>query len=550
MDIYAKLSQEFTTDEQKLFLNNFRNYLNYDQDKDHVIDFEKIFNFIGFKQKVHAKRLLLKFFNENEDFIINKMLSPQGERDSINIIPQHGGQNKEKILLTPNAFKDFCMKANTEAAQRVRKYYIKMENILFKHLNEILTETQNQLKTANDKIKMLENRKPKKHYELGDSVYIVKDFTKDNIYKVGSTENLNTREYAYYSHNSSKNNCRIIYTKKCNNKNILEKSVHYKLREFVHDDRHDWFNTDFETIRKTIDELQVMLDGEELPHTIDNSIAQAQDSQNNQENHQENTIIPSNNNQIENESDTEEIDPPFNYNNASDFDKFIEECCIVTDKTVKTSWVDINCKYRIWARATSNDYKERLSAYLYNSGYKKSFIFDDETNCRYQAFVGISVIPPEPIKISENPTEIEQFIFDNFKSGITARVSSHNIYAKFIEYKNKDDPNYESLALNHRRALNKFFQKHFFGTIVHDGNRNRYGFYGVSLKGEVSELIGKRINLGNRKPIEQINPRTKEITNTYSSLTEACSKLGISVHNLSNAIKNKKEYNGFIYKKI
>jgi len=121
MDIYAKLSQEFTTDEQKLFLNNFRNYLNYDQDKDHVIDFEKIFNFIGFQQKTHAKRLLIKYFNDNIDYKL--IISRAGENENTNTI-NNIGRIKEKILLTPNAFKDFCMKANTEAAQRVRKYYI------------------------------------------------------------------------------------------------------------------------------------------------------------------------------------------------------------------------------------------------------------------------------------------------------------------------------------------------------------------------------------------------------------------------------------------
>jgi hypothetical protein len=151
-------------------------------------------------------------------------------------------------MMTPNAFKDFCMKANTENAHRIRKYYIKMENILFKHLNEILTETQSQLKTANDKIKLLENKRPHRKYTLGDHVYIVKDFTKKNIYKVGSTENLNTREYAYYSHNSSKNNCRIIYTKQCNNKNVLEKAIHHKLRNYIHNERHDWFHIDFDII--------------------------------------------------------------------------------------------------------------------------------------------------------------------------------------------------------------------------------------------------------------------------------------------------------------
>ena len=313
MDIYEKLSTEFSSQEQQLFLNNFRSYLNYDQEKDYVIDFDKVVKFIGFTRKDNAKKILLKYLTENEDYKIENSLLRSQEQDSN--INKHGGQNKENIMLTPNAFKDFCMKANTENAHRIRKYYIKMESILFKHLNEILTETQNKLKTANDKIKLLENKRPIRKYNLGDHVYIVKDFTKENVYKVGSTENLNTREYAYYSHNSSKNNCRIIYTKQCNNKNILEKSIHHKLRNYIHNDRHDWFEIEFFKIREIIEELQLILDGESLPSTIDDSISEMKNDIQNDDNEEESTEENE-----ENINDDEKIVP---LNDPLNFDKFI-----------------------------------------------------------------------------------------------------------------------------------------------------------------------------------------------------------------------------------
>jgi hypothetical protein len=439
------------------------------------------------------------------------------------------------------------MKANTENAHRIRKYYIKMENILFKHLNEILTETQSQLKTANDKIKLLENKRPHRKYTLGDHVYIVKDFTKKNIYKVGSTENLNTREYAYYSHNSSKNNCRIIYTKQCNNKNVLEKAIHHKLRNYIHNERHDWFHIDFDIIRKTIEELQLTLDGESLPSTLDELINDNNDNNTNNSNNINNNVpINENKDSKEDRIETKAVisNDPLNFN------KFIEECCIIEDSEVKTSWIEINSKYRLWARATKADFKEQLSAHLYNAGFKKGYIYDEVTKCNAIAFVGISIIPVIPIQLSEIPSEIEKFIHDNFKAIVTGRVSSKTIFAVWMEYKEGTDSTYNKLQLKDKRAINGYFQKEFFGALIHDGDRIRFGFYGVALIGGKTEAIGKRINHGNRQKVHQINPETRAIINIYESLTEASSKLGIGIPKLSAAITRNKICNEYIFRKV
>lgn len=515
MDIYTKLAQEFTTEEQKLFVDNFRSYLNYDQDKDYVIDFEKAAKIIGFTRKNNAKKILIKYFNENNDYKIENLLLQAEHQDNL-----HGGHNKEIIKMTPNAFKDFCMKANTENAHRIRKYYIKMESILFKHLNQTLIETQTQLKTANDKIKLLENKSNKKKFEVGDNVYIVKDFTQEDVYKVGSTNNLNTRNDAYYSHNSSKGNCRIIYSRKCKDRNVLEKVVHHKLKQYSYDYRHDWFNTDFDTIRNCIDLAQLTLDEEDLGFKLE-------------------SISPT-------EVEEEEVNP-LEINNPNDFQKFIDECCKKENESVGTTWIEINSKYRLWARATSNNYKEALNAYLYNNGFKKGSIYDEKTKTNSQAFYGISIIQENPIILPESPSEIEKFIYQNFKSLVTGRVSSMDIFNKFIEYKNEYDPEYTKLLLEDKRKITDYFQKHFFGSLIHDGDRRRYGYYGVSLLGEVSESIGKRINLGNRKGVQQIDPITNEVIKSYKSITEACASLGIQISKLSNAIKSRKICNDYIF---
>ena len=70
---------------------NFKIYKTFKTNKDDfIVNFNEVYKYIGFTQKIHAKRLLIKEFEENRDFKI--LLSPKGEQDNIT----HGGHNKRK----------------------------------------------------------------------------------------------------------------------------------------------------------------------------------------------------------------------------------------------------------------------------------------------------------------------------------------------------------------------------------------------------------------------------------------------------------------------
>jgi phage anti-repressor protein len=47
-----------------------------------------------------------------------------------------GGFNKETIMLNINTFKKFCLKADTQKADQVHDYYIKLEELLQETVNE------------------------------------------------------------------------------------------------------------------------------------------------------------------------------------------------------------------------------------------------------------------------------------------------------------------------------------------------------------------------------------------------------------------------------
>lgn len=194
-EFIKSLSTEFTNDEQQLFMKNFKQYLQYGtDDKSFVINFDDVWEWVGFTQKNNAKRLLVKSFTKDIDYVVMKALIFE-DQTTVN-----GGQNKEKIMLTVNTFKKFCLKADTKRADEVCNYYIKMENVLNKYITSKLLEMNNnilllELKTKNDNEinnhKMLIDK-----YDKKKLVYVmkVKHVTPESfVIKIGKTRNIKER---------------------------------------------------------------------------------------------------------------------------------------------------------------------------------------------------------------------------------------------------------------------------------------------------------------------------------------------------------------------
>ncbi|NBP02269.1 MAG: hypothetical protein EBU90_19540 [Proteobacteria bacterium] len=68
--LIQKLREKFTEQEQQMFVQNFCMYLNYDKEKDYVIDLDKVWQWMGFSRKDIAKRLLETHFAEGSDYKI------------------------------------------------------------------------------------------------------------------------------------------------------------------------------------------------------------------------------------------------------------------------------------------------------------------------------------------------------------------------------------------------------------------------------------------------------------------------------------------------
>jgi phage anti-repressor protein len=220
-ELTEMLKNEFTTEEQQIFVRSFHMYLLYgNDDTKFVVKLDDVWLLMGFSSKGTAKRALVKDFDENEDFTtIKKMLVDSAKQ-------VHGGHNKEEIMMNVNTFKAMCMIAQTENGKKVRKYYIKMESIFFKYIEHknkqiILTIEENAKKT----LELDHHNTLKNSNKNTPCVYLLKiTFENDDnfIVKIGETDDIEQR---VSSLRQEYKNCMLLDVFPCNRPHKFEQYI-------------------------------------------------------------------------------------------------------------------------------------------------------------------------------------------------------------------------------------------------------------------------------------------------------------------------------------
>lgn len=201
--VLNKIKNNFSENDQQLFVTTLYGYTNNDPNKDFIIDLDNIWKWLNFSSKDHAKHLLERKFIKDIDykcFLLNNYENKIGR----------GGHNKETILLTIKAFKLFCLKAGTTKASQIHDYYIKLEETLYEVINEetqelnlqmkqiknIINETETKFKNEYENKLIKETALEKQNFLLrefgnaGSLIYIIKVKTYDTgeyIVKIGES---------------------------------------------------------------------------------------------------------------------------------------------------------------------------------------------------------------------------------------------------------------------------------------------------------------------------------------------------------------------------
>ena len=241
--LISKIEKIFTETQQQLFLASFFCYLNHDNKKDFIIDFDNVWKWTGYCRKNDAKKVLEKNFNFDIDYKVKSATAT-----SVAVL--NGGQNKEIILLTVNTFKKFCLKANTKKADDIHDYYIKLEELIQETIAEEnsiikqqLTDTSERLINAKEEyVKLQENHnrilyKRRVHkLRKGKCFYILENVNVKNEKKIGTSINLNSRKSSYNTYFDPK----FLYILFTSEYKFIENMVKVKFKNNIKPHGEEW----------------------------------------------------------------------------------------------------------------------------------------------------------------------------------------------------------------------------------------------------------------------------------------------------------------------
>lgn len=246
--LISKIEKSFTETQQQLFLASFFCYLNHDNKKDFIIDFDDVWKWTGFSRKDPAKRLLDKSFKENIDY---KVFHQSVENSN------EGGRPVHNIMLTINTFKKFCLKADTKKADEIHDYYIKLEELIQETIAEENTIIKNQLIQIENNMNNIEeefintkeqyNRLQENHKRIlykrrvhklrkGKCFYILENTNVKNEKKIGTSINLNSRKSGYNTY-FDPNFLYILFTPHFK---LIETLVKVKFKNSIKENSDEW----------------------------------------------------------------------------------------------------------------------------------------------------------------------------------------------------------------------------------------------------------------------------------------------------------------------
>jgi hypothetical protein len=233
--LLTKIKNNFTDEDQQLFVASFYSYLNFNK-HDFLIDLDNVWKWLGFYQKDNAKTLLEKQLTIDKDY---KIFAPAASGAK----KGRGGHNIKKVMLTINAFKSLCLKAGTKKADKIHEYYLKLEETLHEIVNEESNELKLQLEdvknTLTNNNKTIETLKREKHLEkqslllrefgaVGAIVYIIKVKSYENgeyVIKIG--ESRRGIEGRYNEHKSKYEECVLMDCFMVRRSRDFEMFLHY-----------------------------------------------------------------------------------------------------------------------------------------------------------------------------------------------------------------------------------------------------------------------------------------------------------------------------------
>ncbi len=537
-----KLQKHFSEEEQRLYVSNLFLYLNYHPINDFIINLDNVWKFIGFSNKANAKRLLKHNFKENIDYKIVFIRTDENLKNK-----NLGGRPEETIMLNINTFKKLCLKANTENADKIHDYYIRLEMVYNELMKEqleskdkLLESNRKELQQTQQQLKKERTHKNqilrRKYYDMkpGDVIYLYKDDENNekSLLKIGKSKNISEREKVYS--NMSKNGS-VIYVKRCLNCDLTESLLHHLLDKYRINSMQEWFELPSEEFGKQIINTIINLIDSQIEniHAFIPLLDNLLNNKNKENTQEENTNeITENKNENDIQHDIKDANDVIDIKRVDpkDFDLFIKECCELSPES-KTPKADIKRAHRIWSKCSIKDVVVALDNYL-KTNFKSGVDIQDDI--KRNIYKGI-ILKPLSYKPENDPLlDYEKFIIEKCEVNWNYKISYIDFFDNFVSWKRLTDLDY-NLQFKYKKDIQKYLERHFAGGRVFlsndSSNTHLFGVWGLGIS---SNNFGSKVPKRTCKKVSQYNSNTNVLIKSWESLSVASRNLNIPVSTLSN----------------
>lgn len=577
--LLSKIKENFTDFEQQLFVSSFYCYLNYNPNKDFIVDLDNIWKWMGFSVKIKAKTLLEKHFKCEVDYI--NLLYDSAQQDLHE--KKHGGHNKEIIMLNINTFKLFCLLSDTKKSKEIHSYFIKLENLLHEVLEEETKELKEKLLVI-EQTKLLEKQKAIeetliKQFPINtECIYFgtINNTNKfeDKLIKFGHTNNLYNR---VLEHRKNYDNFCLLEAFKVQNKVEIENliKIHPEIKkqirtiqvngknktEIIVYDNKFTINELTKYIKEIINSKTYSIDNfNKLLKQNQELINENEDLKNNLENLnnlitkqslevielKDKLLLQENKLQLfEKENQLVYLNPLLPENEQTNkFNEFINIMCIVRFD-VEESSTNMEGAYRIWNKIKpTKDTFHAFKTYL-DTRFKPSRISNQNKNQIVHGYIGVK-LKSIVYKKKYIDNDIESFLFQVCIFSPSGKILNLTLLSEFQRWKqimNKTLCNDD--LKNIKNYLNSC--EYVLKSTVWSEQGSNEGYYGLSLK--INEHKHKTTSSTGKK-VEKIEYTTGNLLYMWDTIAKAAQDENISPAKMSRSIKNKIIFNNDYYYKL
>jgi hypothetical protein len=595
--LLLNIQKTFTGFEQKLFVSSFYCYLNYDKNLDFIVDLDNIWIWLGFASKFTAIRTLERNFQQDVDYrnisdaSLNIETSPP---PNVKQEEKWGGQNRQIIMLTIKCFKSLCLKAQTKKASEIHEYYMKMEEVLHKIVEEETDELRKQLEQKDNVItKIKETTEQEKNKLLKEKARAVEQATiaqfplnteciyfgtidntneeKETMIKFGHTNDLATRVQNHHkiyenfvltaafrvqnkveienlikAHPKIKRHMRHIEVKGTTKTEIIAYDANLTIerltkhiKDIIHSKTYSIDN--FNRLLKQNDDLEAEKRAlqeqlEKLKIDLEKKEVELHELRETVETQQASISVAVADNQsvYQNASLPED-------EQTKKFSEFVDAMCIVRPD-VEESSVNMEGQFRIWSHTKpKKETFHALKNYL-DTRFKPSRLTIQTKNQVVHGYIGVKL--KELVykkKHTNHPTET--FLFQICGFSPCGKILNSTLLTEYQRWKKTVDLPTSDTDLKDLKDYLNDCEYAVKATVWTDRGSNE-GYYGLSLR---SDEPRHKTTSSTGKKVEKRTLKENFLITTWETIAKAAEAEKFSPAKMSRSIKNKVTFNDEYY---